>query len=519
MNGAQSLLQALRRAGVEVCFANPGTSEMHFVAALDAVPGLRSVLGLAEGVVTGAADGYGRMTDKPACTLLHLGPGLANGLSNLHNARRAQSPIVNIVGDHATYHRQLDAPLTSDIEGAARPFCDWVRTAASADALAGDALAAVAASLSPPGQVATLILPANAAWDTVRNDQPPRTSEIAPLAAERPPDASIEAAVRIMKSGEPTALILGGRATRESALWVLGKIAKATGAKLFAQTFNSRISRGAGRVPVERIPYAVDQALAALRPYRNIILIGAKAPVAFFAYPNKPSRLWPPGVRIHELVRVDGDIAYTLSALADAVGAASTVPEVARLDLPTPPSGDLTPDNLSPLIAAMLPANAIVIDESITTGRTFMAATETAHPHEWILPTGGSIGFGLPVAVGAAIACPDRKVIALESDGSGLYMPQALWSMARESLDVLTIVFANRKYQILRMEMKNVGVAQVGPQASALLDLDRPAVDWVGLAKGFGVDAYRAGTMEELARQVEVGLHMKGPCLIEAVLA
>ena len=517
MNGAESLLQALKSSGVNVCFANPGTSEMHFVAALDAVSGMRSVLGLAEGVVTGAADGYGRMTDKPACTLLHLGPGLANGLSNLHNARRAPSPVVNIVGDHATYHRRLDAPLTSDIEGAARPFCDWVRTSPSADTLAGDAVAAVEAALSPPGRVATLILPADAAWGTVRHDDEP-IREVRPLAAERPSEASIEAAVRILRSGQPTAFILAGRATREPSLLLLGRIARATGAKLLAQTFNSRVSRGAGRVAVERIPYAVDQAVETLRPYANLILVGAKAPVGFFAYPNKPSMLWQPGVRIHELARVDEDIVYTLESLADALDASACAPELTRLDLPGTPPGEITPEKLGPFIASILPPGAIVVDESISTGRTFMTATETAHPHEWLLPTGGSIGFGLPLALGAAIACPDCKVIALQSDGSALYLPQALWSFARESLNVLTILFANRQYRILRAEMRNLGFSQGGPRASALLDLDNPTVDWVGLAKSFGVEAYRAGTMEELARYVGIGLAMNGPCLIEAVL-
>jgi acetolactate synthase-1/2/3 large subunit len=346
----------------------------------------------------------------------------------------------------------------------------------------------------------------------------PVVRDAAPVAAQRPPDAAIEAAARILRGKEQTGLILGGRATRESSLSTLGKIARATGAKLLAQTYTPRISRGAGRVAVERIPYAVDQAVAALRPYGNLVLIGAKAPVAFFAYPNKPSMLWQPGVRIHELVRVDGDIEYTLAALADAVGASSSAPEVTRLDLPSAPTGDITPDKLGCLIAALLPSGAIVVDESLTTGRTFLAATQTAHPHEWILPTGGSIGYALPAALGAAIACPDRKVLALESDGSGLYNPQALWSLARESLNVLTIIFANRRYQILRTEMKNVGATQIGPNASALLDIDKPTIEWVELAKSFGVDAYRAQTMEELERCIGAALHMNGPCLIEAIL-
>lgn len=519
MNGAESLLNSLHHNGISVCFANPGTSEMHFVAALEKVEGMRCVLGLFEGVVTGAADGYARMLDQPACTLLHLGPGLANGLSNLHNAIRAQSPIVNIIGDHATYHRHLDAPLTSDIEGAARPFSHWVRTSPNADALAADAAAAVAAAKSAPGRIASLILPADAAWNEVSANHPKDASRAWTVVfPARPTDASIDAAAKMLKSGATTAILLGGRATREEPLELAGKIAAVTGARLYAQTLTSRITRGAGRVPVERIPYPVDQAVAFLKDVENIILVGAKAPVGFFAYPNKPSTLYQPGTHILELAPVDGDIPYVLQALADALGAQKVSPAKAEFNLPARPTGSITPEKIGTLIAATLPANTIVVDESITTGRTFMAATCTANPHDWILPTGGSIGFALPVAIGAAIACPDRKILALESDGSGLYMPQALWTQARESLNILTLVFANRKYQILRNEMQNVGVSNIGSKASALLDIGEPDINWVSLAKGFGVEAYTAQTMDELSRCMDVGYAVQGPCLIEVVL-
>jgi acetolactate synthase-1/2/3 large subunit len=518
MNGAESLLTSLLQNDVDVCFANPGTSEMHFVAALDRVSGMRCVLGLFEGVVTGAADGYARMLDRPAVTLLHLGPGLANGLSNLHNAMRAQSPIVNVIGDHATFHRHLDAPLTSDIEGAARPFSHWVRTSAGANALALDAAAAVAAARSAPGKISSLILPADAAWNEVSVAQPEITSASLVSPPARPADAAIDAAAKILKSDGNSALILAGRATRQTPLEFAGMISAATGAQLYSQTLTPRITRGAGRVAIERIPYPIDQAVDMLKDVDNIILVGAKAPVGFFAYPDKPGTLFQPGTRIHELVSVDGDIPYALEALADALGAKRFAPAKADLNLPARPTGSISPEKIAQLLAATLPTDAIVVDESITTGRSLLSATRSSRPHDWILPTGGSIGFALPVATGAAIACADRKVVCLESDGSGMYMPQTLWTHAREGLNILTIVFANRKYQILRNEMQNVGVMELGPKASALLDIDNPEIDWVSLARTFGVDAQRADTMDTFSSALDAGFATQGPYLIEVVL-
>ena len=518
MNGAENLLTTLSRNNVDVCFANPGTSEMHFVAALDRVGEMRCVLGLFEGVVTGAADGYARMLDRPAVTLLHLGPGLANGLSNLHNAIRANSPIVNVIGDHATHHRQLDAPLTSDIEGTARPFSHWVRTAANADSLASDAVAAVAAARSAPGKVASLILPAEAAWQEVKDAQPAGDSASLLSPPSRPPDIAIDTAARILALDETSALILGGHATRRMPLEFAGMVAAKTGARLYSQTLSSRITRGAGRVAVERIPYPIDQAIDLLQDVENIILVGARAPVGFFAYPGKPGRLYQPGTRIHELVGVDGDIPYALEALANAVGAKPSMAARVDLELPARPTGSITPEKIGRLLAATIPENAIVVDESITTGRSFMAATRSSHPHDWILPTGGSIGFALPVAAGAAIACPGRKVVCLESDGSGMYMPQALWTHARENLNILTIVFANRKYQILRLEMHNVGVSEIGTKASKLLDIDDPEIDWVSLANSFCIEAERVNTMDEFSSAIDAGFATPGPYLIEVAL-
>ncbi len=518
MNGAESLLTTLLKNDVNVCFANPGTSEMHFVAALDQVGEMRCVLGLFEGVVTGAADGYARMLDRPAVTLLHLGPGLANGLSNLHNAMRANSPVVNVIGDHATYHRQLDAPLTSDIEATARPFSHWVRTSANADSLASDTVAAVAAARSAPGKIASLILPADAAWNEVRNERPIVTSASLLSPPETPTDSAIDAAAKILKAGGSSALILAGHATRQAPLEFAGMISAATGVRLYSQTLSPRIVRGAGRVAIERLPYPIDQAIDLLKDVENIILVGAREPVGFFAYPGKPGRLYQPGTRIHELVGIDGDISYALEALAEAVGAKKSMAVKVDLDLPARPTGSITPEKIGQLLAATLPADAIVVDESLTTGRTFMTATQSSQPHDWILPTGGSIGFALPVAAGAAIACAERKLVCLESDGSGMYMPQALWTHARESLNILTIVFANRKYQILRLEMKNVGVTEIGPKASALLDIDNPEIDWVSLARSFGIDAVRVDTMDRFSSAIDAGFATQGPYLIEVVL-
>jgi acetolactate synthase-1/2/3 large subunit len=492
---------------------------MHFVDSLDRVDGMRCVLGLFEGTVTGAADGYGRMLDRPAATLLHLGPGLANGLSNLHNAMRAQSPIVNVIGDHATYHRHYDAPLTSDVEGAARPFSHWVRTSPNADTVATDGAAAVAAALSAPGRIASLILPADTAWSTVTAD----SADALPLAvcspAARPADAVVEAARQILTEGGPTAIVLAGRATRENALSLAGKIAAVTGAQLLAQTHTPRISRGAGRVGVTRIPYPIDQAICMLKGFSNIILVGAKPPTAFFAYPGKPSLLYQPGTRIHELARADQDITYALEALTDALGAAGVpAPVTPAGTRDGPASGPLTPASIGAVLGSSLPEQAIVIDESITTGRTFLEDTRTSAPHDWILPTGGSIGYALPNAIGAAVACPDRKVVVLESDGSGLYSPQSLWTIAHENLDVVVLVFANNRYQILRNEMANVGASGTGPKASSLSDLTNPAVDWVQLANGLGVEPYRAQTVEDLRTALTAAYAKTGPSLVEVIL-
>jgi acetolactate synthase-1/2/3 large subunit len=515
MNGAESLVRTLVDAGVEVCFTNPGTSEMHFVAALDRVAGMRCVLGLFEGVVTGAADGYARMKDRPASTLLHLGPGLGNGLANLHNARKAQTPIVNIVGDHATYHVEHDAPLTADVEGIAWPVSAWVRTSRDARSVAADGAEAVVAAWTRPGQVATLILPANTAWE--ESDGP---AVRAPLPEPpRVPAERIDSVAAVLRSGEPTAIFMAGRVLRADGLQVAGTIAAATGARLIAQMSNARLERGAGRVTVDRVPYPVDQALAMLADVKNLVLVGAKAPVAFFAYPDKPSLLWPEDCAVHTLAEAHEDTVHALEWLAEELGAPKGGAELQRLELPAlPADGTLDIDSIACAVGALMPENAIVADEAIGSGRGMHPFTRGSPPHDWLQICGGAIGLGLPMATGAAVACPDRKVIGLQADGSAMYTVQALWTQAREGLDVTTVLFANRAYASLKHELFNVGARNPGRKALDMLELGRPDLDWVSLARGMGVEAARATSNAEFIRALRAGLASEGPYLIEAVI-
>ncbi|KAB0266554.1 acetolactate synthase large subunit [Microvirga brassicacearum] len=517
MNGADRLCDELLANDVDVCFANPGTSEMHFVAALDRKPRMRCVLGLFEGVVTAAADGYARMADKPAATLLHLGPGLANGLANLHNARRARTPMINVVGDHATYHLEHDAPLTSDIESLARPMSQWVKRIDNSESVGPDTAAAYRAAMSMPG-VATLILPANAAWGEISASPVTR----AELPAPDPIVAgTVRAAGDAIRSGRRVGLLLTGRALRADALAIAGRIAESHGIRLLAQTSNGRIERGAGRVPVTRVPYPVDQALATLRDIDVLVLVGSKVPVAFFAYPGKPGLLVREDCDIIELARAGQDLKQALAWLSDEIGTkagGSTYrPKLSAKDeiLPT---GTLTEDAISIAVARMMPENAIICDESLTSARRFFELSETAPQHDYLALTGGAIGIGTPLAAGAAVACPDRKVIGLQADGSGMYTVQGLWTQARENLDVVTIVFANRTYAILHGEMRNVGVNEFGRNAQRMLNIDDPALDWVSLAKGLGVEGGRATTVEEFVKLFEGALARRGPFLIEAVI-
>ncbi len=515
MNGAESLVRTLIAGGVDVCFTNPGTSEMHFVAALDSVPGMRCVLGLFEGVVTGAADGYYRMKGTPASTLLHLGPGLANGVANLHNAKKAHSGIVNIVGDHATYHLKFDAPLTADIEGIARPVSHWVKTSPSSKSIAGDGALAIAAAMEAPGQIATLILPADTAW----GDADGIAETPAPNAQAKASDDAVKNAAKMLSTSKNSTLLLGGGALNKNCLDLVGRIAAKTGAGILSEGANARLARGAGRVQVNRIPYVVERALGVMQDAGDLVLVGARAPVAFFAYPDKPSLLTPAETKVTELVALDQDIDAALEALAMELDAIHSEPaNVAQPSRPGLSKGAITPDSIAPVLGALLPEGAVVVDESVTTGREFFGQTAGAPPHDWLNNRGGSIGYGMPVAVGAAIACPDRKVIAMVGDGSAMYTPQAMWTMVRENLDITILIFANRSYSILRGELTNVGVRNPGPRAIDMLTLDRPTLDWVDMAKGMGVMASRVEDCEGLAKALENGLQMGGPNLIELIM-
>ena len=514
MNGAENLLETLVAAGVEVCFANPGTSEMHLVAAIGNSRGMRPVLCLFEGVAAGAADGYARMLDKPALTLLHLGSGFANSMANQHNARRARVPLVNMVGDHATYHLQYDAPLTSDLAGHANLVSAFVRASESPDDLARAGAEAVQASLRGAGRVATFIAPANHAWE-------PATQAVAPLepaGLEVVEDAAIEAALRHLGNGRRTALFLGGRALREQALEAAGRIAAATGARLLCEVFPTRLQRGAGRVAPQRLPYFAESALEALEGLEQLILVGAKAPVAFFAYPGKPGWLAPDDCLISTLATVDEDSAAALAALADRIGAMGEPDVVAPApEVPTP-TGPLTPVAIGRSLVRSLPDDAIVVDEAATCGMGIFPATLQARRHDWLTLTGGAIGYGLPAALGAAIACPDRKVVSLQADGSAMYTVQALWSMAREQADVVAVILNNRSYAILNVELARVGAGQPTPKTLSMLDLSRPDLDFVALAQGLGVPATRAATAEEFDARLTEAMAARGPRLIEAMV-
>ncbi len=515
MNGAESLVSTLVDRGVEVCFANPGTSEMHFLAALDN-PRMKSVLCLFEGVCTGAADGWYRMRDVPACTLLHLGPGLANGLANIHNAKRASSGVVNIVGEHSASHLRYDPPLTSDIEGLARPLSHWVRRAEGAATIAWDVATAIDKASEHPGRIASLILPGDTAWQQAGTVvTPPK-----PDATRREPDPKrVDEIARVLRSGEPTLLILANRATRGRALELAGIVANGTGCRLGSQFFTARMERGAGRMPLERIPYAVAQGTAFLAGFRHLVTLETKEPVAFFSYPDKPSLLKAEGTQVYTLAEPEEDSALALEMLVDALGLSGTAPRLQeRVETPAP-SGALNPISIAHALAHAIPEHAIVVDESLTTGRETMGYTMGARPHDLINNLGGSIGYSPPVATGTGLACPDRRTFCLVGDGSAMYTIQALWTQAREGLPVTTVVFANNQYAILKAEYSNMGAGTApGPQAMAMIDIDRPTIDWVAMAKSMGVPGVQVDTAEALTQAMIRSAEEPGPRLIEVKL-
>jgi acetolactate synthase-1/2/3 large subunit len=512
VNGAEALLRTLVGAGVDTCFMNPGTSEMHFVAALDRVPEMRGVLGLFEGVATGAADGYARMRGTPAAVLLHLGPGLGNGLANLHNARKGYVPIVTIVGDHATYHKQYDAQLESDIETVARNVSSWVRTSPSTAQLAADAAEAVAVAMGPPGQVATLILPADVSW----SDGGAVAAPLEATGRAAVDGGTVEAVAKLLRSGDPVGLFLGGAALGERGVRAAARIGAASGAKVLAETFPTRIERGGGLPEIERLAYLAEFAAMQLEGLQHLVVVDSKAPVSFFAYPGKDSYLVPDGCDVHELAGRADDAEAALEALADALDA----PELAATGgrPPERPTGPLTAQSMAAAVGALLPEGAIVSDEAQTSGLFNPGTTAGGPRHSWLCLTGGAIGQGLPVATGAAVASPDRRVLALQADGSALYTIQSLWTQAREGLDVTTVIYNNRSYSVLTMELGRVGADGGGPKAQSMLDLHRPDIDFVAVAQGLGVPATRAETAEDFTQQLERALATPGPSLIDAIV-
>ena len=514
MNGAESLVRTLVGGGVEACFANPGTSEMHIVAALDRVPEMRCVLGLLRGVVTGAADGYARMAGKPAGTLLHLGPGLANGLANLHNASRAHVPIINIVGQHPSSHLRYDTPLVSDIEAIARPYSKWLRTSYAASEVGHDVAEALLASRTAPGRIATLIVPADVAWSDGG-----AIAEIPPI--PRPPVPANEVVERVaamLRTGQRTAILLAGSALHGKGLAAAGRIAAGTNSKLFAPYPFTRIERGVGLPVVERINYIVEQAREQLKEFVQLILVGASAPVAYFAHPTRTSVPTSPECQIYALAIAGEDYVGALTALETALSIHHKPFVAVETERPSTPTGDISLPRLAAVIGAFLPENAIVVDESMTSGRGIMPATQNCPRHDFLANTGGSIGIAMPLAVGAAVACPDRRVLCLSADGSGMYTAQALWTMARESLKITTVIFSNREYAVLKREFSSLDVGEPGPRARALFDIGRPDLDWTLLAKGMGVPANREASLDSFGKALREGFKSEGPTLIEVRL-
>lgn len=515
MNGAKALIQTLVDSGVDLCIANPGTSEMHLVQALDQVPGMRSVLTLFEGVCSGAADGYGRMTGKPAATLLHLGPGLGNAIANLHNARKAGTPIINIVGNHPQYHMGYDAPLTSDIDTLARNFSSWIKSCSTAQTLANDGAEAVTATLratpGSQGQIATLIMGADAAWGEstgpVKPNPLPTRARVQAQRAQEIAD--------VLAAGEKTVILLEHDGVSAASLEEAGRIKAKTGCRLITGTFPARVDGGPGTVEVERMPYFPEHILAALEGTHHLILVGAQTPASFFAYQNLPGQLVPEGCTVHCLARIEEDATDALSQVAAALNASSLTPTYFQKDPTARPQGKLNTRSISQAVAATLPENCIVATDSGGGNAAYPACQKSA-PHSWLSLTGGSIGQGGPVATGAALACPDRPVLALLGDGGAGYTIQSLWTQARENLNVTTVIYANKSYNILNVEYSRLGVTDVGEVAASLFDIGNPELDWIALATGYGVSAAVANTAEELCELLEKSFKTPGPFLIQA---
>jgi acetolactate synthase-1/2/3 large subunit len=515
MNGAECLLRTLVVNGVDTCFMNPGTSEMQFVSALDRVEGMRSVLCLFEGVCSGAADGYARMLRRPAATLLHLGPGLGNALANFHNARKARSPVVNIVGQHTSKHSRYESPLAADIEAFARPVSAYVRTLERPDEMGGAALAAILAARTPPGQVATLIVPADFSWSEAGDPQ----VGLGQAKRHGYRQECIREAAAVLAGSEPTGLMLGGGSLISPGLNAAGQLAAGKGARVFADRFAARMECGDGRFAPERIAYFPEETEPMLAGLKHLILVECQAPVSFFQYPGRRSYLAPEDCSLHVLASVEEDGSEALQALVDECGFGRFNPPLPQVRQPPMPEGaSLTPDAIGQAVAGLMPEGSIISDEMVSSGKAVLRHLISGVAYDFLPVTGGAIGQGLPVAVGAAIACPGRKVIALEADGSGLYTLQSLWTMAREQLDVVTVILANHRYRILDIEMRRTGAGEIGPVANDMIDIGRPDMNWVKLAEGLGVSATRATTADEFIAHFRTAVNQPGPSLVEAVI-
>lgn len=513
MNGAHALIETLVAAGVDTCFMNPGTSEMHFVAALDDVPEMHSVLALFEGVATGAAEGYARMAGKPAAVLLHLGPGLGNGLANLHNARRGRTPVVNIIGDHATYHEKYDAPLQSDINSIAKGVSGWIHRSTDPDQVGADTARAVEAAYGRPGQVATLILPADVCWlESSGPGEPLPVPEY-----QQVPQDRIDEIAAVLGSGTNTAILMGGTSLMEEGLVLADRIAGATGVKVLAETFPTRMQRGAGLPAVDRLAYLAEFAQMQLGGLDHLVLVEAGSPVSFFAYPDKASDLVPEDCQVSVLTVPGEDSTAALRALASALGAQDHEATLMEYAPPALPSGPITAETFAQVVGALLPQDAVIVDESNTSGLFLAGATSNSSRHDLLCLPGGAIGFGMPAATGAALAVPDRRVINLQADGSAMYTMQSLWTQARENLDITTVILNNGSYSILNLELSRVG-ADPGPRALEMLDIGRPDMDFAAMARGMGVSADRATTSEEFAEQFSRSISTPGPSLIELIV-
>jgi acetolactate synthase-1/2/3 large subunit len=511
MNGAEALVATAISEGIEVCFANPGTTELPLVAALDSVPGLRGILCLHENVATGAADGYGRMSGKPAMCLLHLGPGLANGLTNLHNARRAFTPVLNVIGEHATWHLPADPLLASSIESVAAMIGGYTKRNLGAATISADLADAVRGTMQNGGGISTLIVPHDVQiYDVV--------SEIAPRNPRPKSDylsGQVLRAASALKSGK-SAILLGGVALSEVGMTLAGRIAAATGADLLCDTFFARMERGGGLPTATRLPYFPEQALELTGRYENIIVAGTRRPVSFFGYPGQPSYLTSEKQTI-VLARPDEDVLAALKEMATELRA----PEARRRkagDPPTMPTGRLDAHAVCSVIASSQPQNCVVMDEALSIGMPYFEASTNAPRFSHLMLTGGAIGQGPSTATGAAVACPGRKVINFQSDGCAAYSVQAFWTQARENLDVVTIIGSNRSYNILNFELQRAGVIEPGPAARSMTGLDRPHLDWVKIGEGFGVPSVTVDTAEGLAHEMRKALQQKGPRLIEAIM-